>query len=105
MRDPSQNSVYLSALTLSTSLVEDAMKSCPAAEHLKQGRCGLYQNICVHEEEFLHLLIHTSFVPSVHLLDPAAASALEIIDTKVGKLQTRPCRAHKTRHKASIRIP
>lgn len=57
----------------------------------------------VQEEEFLHLLIHMSFVPSVHLLDPAAASALEINDTKVRKLQTRPCGAHKTRHKASSR--
>lgn len=32
-------------------------------------------------------------MPSVHLLDPAAASALEINDTKVRKLQTRSWRA------------
>lgn len=82
MQDSPQNAVYLSALTLCPALVEDAVKSCPGAEHLKQARGGLYQNICVQEEDFLHLLTHTSFVPSVHLLDPAAAFALEINDTR-----------------------
>lgn len=38
VQDSSLNSACLSALTLSTSLVENAMKWCPVAEHLKQGK-------------------------------------------------------------------
>lgn len=49
-------------------------------------------------------LIHTSFAPSVHLLDPAAASAWVVGDTKVMKLQTSPFKVHKTGHKASILV-
>lgn len=103
MQDSSLDHAWLSALTFSTSSVVNATKWCPAAGHLKQDEVGCAKMSVCKRKTFI-FLIHTSFVPSVHLLDPAAASAWVVGDTKVMKLQTSPFKVHKTGHKASILV-